>query len=330
MEYAIYPFNEMRISQRHDQGNHVGHWKNSKNHSDKPWDEACKDAGRSSFDPKNCWVVEQVLGAGTNITNTVRLRSLNKLKIKCLEEPVIVYLTLTHMEESDIINLKPGDLIKPGERRLLEGMDGQATGNHFHCTVNIGKYYGLLQNSNGKWCYTYEKSLLPDEVFYIDKEKTTIYDANDYNFEEVPKNIKSVQVPVEPKKEEFAQFEATLKQGSQLYNANGGTYNKALTDKSVRVLSEENGRYKVYCQYFRPNEVYVDKGSVVAKNSIYPFNATIKIGSQLYNQSGYKYPGDCKANRSVIVQGEAGDRYRIYCDAFNPKVVYCDRNSIIR
>lgn len=330
MEHAIYPFDEMKITQRHDEGNHLAHWSPMKQYADKPWDEACKDAGRSYFIPGNDYVVEQVLGAGTDITNTVRLRSLNKVKIPFCEELVYLYITLTHMEESDIVNLKPGDIIRKGERRLLEGMDGQATGNHFHITANIGKYYGLLKNGNGKWCYTYEKSLLPDEAFYIDKEKTTVYNANGYNFIEVPKNTEPVQVPVEPKKEEFAQFEATLKQGSQLYNANGGTYNKALTDKSVRVLSEENGRYKVYCQYFRPNEVYVDKGSIVAKNSIYPFNATIKIGSKLYNQSGYKYPGDCKANRSVIVQGEAGDRYRIYCDAFNPKVVYCDRNSIIR
>ena len=38
----------------------------------------------------------------------------------------------------------------------MEGTDGNATGNHFHITANIGKYYGLLQNNNGKWCYTYE------------------------------------------------------------------------------------------------------------------------------------------------------------------------------
>ena len=328
MEYAIYPFDEMRISQRHDQGNHVGHWKDSKNHSDKPWDEACKDAGRSYFIPGNDYVVEEVLGAGTTITNTARLRSLNKLKIPYTDEPVYLYLTLTHMEESDIVNLKPGDVIRINERRLLEGMDGQATGNHFHCTANIGKYYGLLKNSNGKWCYTYEKSLLPNEAFYIDKKKTTVYNANDYDFIEVPEQPQPA--PVEPKKEEFAPFEATLKKGSQLYNENGGTYNKALTDKNVRVEGESNGRYKVYCEYFRPNIVYVDKGSVVPKGSIYPFNATIKKGSKLYNQSGNKYPSDCKANRSVIVQGEAGDRYRIYCDSFNPKVVYCDKNSISR
>ena len=52
-EYAVYPFDYMCITQRYDQGNHIPHWKNSKNYSDKPWDEACKDSGRSYFIPQN-------------------------------------------------------------------------------------------------------------------------------------------------------------------------------------------------------------------------------------------------------------------------------------
>ena len=53
MEYAIYPFEYINISQRHDEGNHKPHWYNSKNYSDKPWDEALKDTGRYYFVPEN-------------------------------------------------------------------------------------------------------------------------------------------------------------------------------------------------------------------------------------------------------------------------------------
>ena len=53
MEYAIYPFEEMKITQRHDQGNHRPHWDGSTDYSDKPWDEACKDSGTRYFVPGN-------------------------------------------------------------------------------------------------------------------------------------------------------------------------------------------------------------------------------------------------------------------------------------
>ena len=62
--------------------------------------------------------------------------------------------------------------------------------NHFHITANFGKYYGLLKNNNGKYCFTYEKSLLPNEAFYLDKKYTTVKNARNYSFKEVPKEEK--------------------------------------------------------------------------------------------------------------------------------------------
>ena len=161
-EYAVYPFKYMNITQRHDQGNHVNHWKNSTNWSDFPWDEGLKDSGRSYFEPQNDFLIEEVLGLGTNITNTVRLKSLNKLYIPYKNEPDYLYMTLSHMNEDNLKQLKVGDILKKGSKILLEGTDGIATGNHFHITANIGQYYGFLQNNNGSWCFTYEKSLLPN------------------------------------------------------------------------------------------------------------------------------------------------------------------------
>lgn len=185
-EYAIYPFRTMNITQNYNQGNHAPHWQGSTNYSDKPWDEACEDSGRSYFEPQNDFIVEEVLGINSSITNTVRLKSVNKLCTPFKEDPDYLYLTLTHMNEDNLRQVSKGQVLKAGSRVLLEGTDGNVTGNHFHITANFGKYYGLKQNSNGKWCYTYEKSLLPEEAFYVDTNYTTVKNSNGSTFKEKP------------------------------------------------------------------------------------------------------------------------------------------------
>ena len=234
-EYAIYPFKYMNISQRHDQGNHTAHWKDVTNHSDKPWDEACKDTGRSYFEPQNDFLIQQVKGLNTTkSTNSVRLKSVNKLYIPYKKEPDYLYVTLTHMNEDNLKQVKEGQVLKKGTKILMEGTDGNATGNHFHITANIGKYYGLLQNNNGKWCWTYEKSLLPNEAFYVDKSYTTIKNANKYSFAEVPIEIVKVGQPVvrDETKDQIEVIVAELNvrdkattSGGKLGYANIGLYN---------------------------------------------------------------------------------------------------------
>lgn len=188
-EYAIYPFKYMNITQRHDQGNHVPHWKGVTNWSDKPWDDALKDGGESYFEPKNDWKIIQILGLNNSTTNTIILRTLKKLTMPYKGKTDYIYLTLTHTNESDLNKLKVGQIIKKGSKlaNLREGTDGNATGNHFHITANIGKYYGFLKNNNGKWCFTYEKSLLPNEAFYLDKSHTKVISARNYVFKTPPK-----------------------------------------------------------------------------------------------------------------------------------------------
>ena len=184
-EYSIYPFLDMRITQRHDEGNHLPHNYPFKAYSDKPFDEACKDSGRSYFVPQNDYKIVEIIGLNTPTTNTVRLETVNKVKIPYQNDLVILELTLTHINEDNLKQLKVGQIIHKNEKVILEGKD-QATANHFHVTANIGKYYGLLKNSNGKWCFTYDKSLLPNEAFYIDKKINNIIDNKGYNFIEVP------------------------------------------------------------------------------------------------------------------------------------------------
>ena len=200
MEYAIYPFEYMRITQRHDwvKGNHLAHWKPDANYSDKPWDEGCKDGGQSYFVPKNDYKIVEIIGLDTSstkgYTNSVRLETCNKVKIPYQEEPVILELTLTHMAEECIKSLKVGQIIHKNEKKIWEGKDG-ADAYHFHCTANIGKYYGFKYNSNHKWVYAYDKSLTPPEAYYVDGS-VKILDANGYKFEEVPK-MEKVGKPVE-------------------------------------------------------------------------------------------------------------------------------------
>lgn len=64
-------------------------------------------------------------------------------------------------------------------------------------------------------------------------------------------------------------------------------------------------------------------------SDIYPFNAVIKVGSQLYDQYGNEY-NKAQANRNVTVQAEINGRYRIYGETFTPRVVYCNKDAIMR
>ena len=195
-EYAIYPFRYMNITQRHDQGNHIAHWNSSANYSDFPWDEALEDGGRSYFEPQNDFIVEEILGLGNNTTNTVRLKSINKIFVPFKDEPDYLCLTLSHMNEDNLQQLYVGQILGKGSKILLEGTDGFATGNHFHVTANLGKYYGFLQNSNGTWCFTYHKSLQPEQAFYIDNLYTNVINSAGYSFNLLPSNVNVIGTPV--------------------------------------------------------------------------------------------------------------------------------------
>jgi len=74
-------------------------------YSDLPWDEAVQDGGRSYFEPKNDFVIEEILGVGNNVTNTVRIKSVNKLYMPYKKEPDYLCLTLSHMNEDNLKQL---------------------------------------------------------------------------------------------------------------------------------------------------------------------------------------------------------------------------------
>ena len=181
MEYAVYPFDYMRITQRHDEGNHLAHWNPFKDYADKPIDEGVKDGGRQYFIPQNDYIIDEIIESSFSL----RLTTLNKVITPFKDEPDFLHITLTHIEKEDLKKLKEGQIIHKNEKIILEGKGG-ASANHFHCTYNFGKYYGIRKNSNGKYCFVYDKSLLPTEAYFIDSSFTTILNSRNYEFKEIP------------------------------------------------------------------------------------------------------------------------------------------------
>lgn len=181
MEVALYPFEYMRITQRHDEGNHLAHWNPFKECSDKPWDEALEDGGRGYFTPFNDYKIVEKLGT-VKTGLTVRLETINKVKIPFQKKPVILEITLTHLNKDDFDKIQVGEILKKGSKKIREGTSGNATGNHFHVTANIGFYHGFKRNGNGKWCFAYDKSLTPEQAFYVDTSKTYIINRKGYYF----------------------------------------------------------------------------------------------------------------------------------------------------
>lgn len=126
-------------------------------------------------------------------------------------------------------------------------------------------------------------------------------------------------------------FDGIIKTGSELFSEDGYKYpSNCKADRDCTVQGELNGKYKVYCEAFDPKVVYTDKSNVIKKGSIYPFTATIKKGSNLYDVNGNRYPSSAKTDKTVEVQGEVNGRYKVYNQYFNPNIVYCDKDAIIR
>ena len=229
MEVALYPFENMRITQRHDEGNHLAHWSPTPKplRSDKPWDEACEDSGRSYFVAFNEYKVVEKSGSEKNGYN-VRLISNIKLKLPIYADPQYLELTLTHINYDDYSKIYVGEILKKGSKILREGSSGLASANHFHMTANIGQYDGFVKNSNNKWVFAYRKSLLPNEAFYVDTTKTNIINAKKYNFIGVNYNINM-------ENDEVGKIDSFL--ASQVE----GNYFGEYTKETLKIFQRRNG-----------------------------------------------------------------------------------------
>jgi len=244
-EYAIYPFEYMRITQRHDEGNHLAHWQPFKGCSDKPFDEATQDGGRGYFVPKNDYKIVEKHGNQKD-GYSVRLETTDKVYIPYQEEPVILEVTLTHINKDDMDKVKVGQVIHKNEKILREGTSGNASGNHFHCTANIGKYYGFMQNGNKKYCFVYEKSLTPVEAFYVDSS-VKILDSKGYAFKEVPSQYVGTPVERNTKVDQIEVIVDSLRARKEpsLNGAILGYINKGFYDIQDKVNADNYDWYKV-------------------------------------------------------------------------------------
>ena len=182
MEYFTYPMKTMSISQNYSQGNHLPHWKGALT-KDYPIDDCGIDKGRDNcIAPVNMVVVKKYTDPWTN---AIVLESLEKVITPIGRYKV--YMTLTHLNNSDMAKIKVGQKIAKHKAICKEGTDGNATGNHLHITVGIAPFNKIKQNSNKKYCFVGKSVKKPEEIFYIDNDFTKIKNSGNIKWKIVPR-----------------------------------------------------------------------------------------------------------------------------------------------
>lgn len=169
--YMVYPLKNMRITCRYDEGSHAKHNVGvTDNIVDYPIDDGGIDTGKDAiYCPCDEMRVTAIRGVGNAaITNTIWLVSTSEVVTPTFTD--YVYITLTHSDDSDIRNLKVGQIFKRGEVICHEGVDGAAS-NHIHITCGRGESTTWKQNSNGSWVI-YGNSKKPEDIFFIDRSFT--------------------------------------------------------------------------------------------------------------------------------------------------------------
>ena len=150
MKYFTFGMKVLRVTQNYNQGNHIPHWKDSKDYADYPIDIAGEDGGRSPYYATVDMEVVSIKGHKEKYTDTIWLVATENC-ITPIGDNVRPFIALCHWNTDDpyINKLKEGDIIKAGNIICLEGMDGQATGNHFHLVcgdANKGWANKLIKN----------------------------------------------------------------------------------------------------------------------------------------------------------------------------------------
>ena len=193
--YATYPCSYMKILQSPfalTSGNSNSHYyysDASANYHDYPIDEACEDKTRSWFYcPCDEMEIKRIYGVGNSSkTNTIWLRSTSKVKMPCGEDYLV--LMIMHPEDDDLKVLSVGQKFERGEKIFREGMNGNATGNHFHMSAGKGDLSsnGWRENTNGRWVLTATNGTIePQDAFYVDKDFTTENNNGGISFTYLP------------------------------------------------------------------------------------------------------------------------------------------------
>ena len=184
MNYLTYPLKIMKITQGYsDNYSHRAH--NTGNPKDYPIDD---NGGSSKKDayfycPCDEMIVKKIYGIGTTAGNTLWLESTTPVITPTFTD--YVGIIIVHPNDESFKDIYVGKKYKRGEKIILEGDDGKATGPHFHISVGRGKFKGTgwEQNSNGIWIIkTTEGAVKPQEAFFIDKSFTTVKDTKGIDF----------------------------------------------------------------------------------------------------------------------------------------------------
>ena len=191
MNYAIYPCKTMRITQSYKgTTSHKPHTTGTP--KDYPIDEGCSDTGKEYiYCPCNKMKVRRIYGVGTKGTNTIWLESTDKVRFADGSEDYMTML-ITHSDDTDLKNIKVGDVFKRKEKITREGKDG-ATANHLHISAGKGKMKGSgwMQNTKGKWVLTTtDVTVKPEDVFYIDPDFTKVVSSGPIKFRILPDKYK--------------------------------------------------------------------------------------------------------------------------------------------
>lgn len=193
--YSAYPCKNMKILQAPfslTAGNSNSHYyysDSSANYHDYPVDEACEDKNRSWFYcPCDEMEIKRIYGVGSSSkTNTIWLRSTAIVNMPCGDDYLVIMVM--HPEDDDLSNLSVGQKFKRGEKVFREGMDGNATGNHFHMSAGKGDllYNGWRENTNGRWVLTTTNGTVePQDAFYVDKSFTVKNNDGGIAFTDLP------------------------------------------------------------------------------------------------------------------------------------------------
>lgn len=184
MNYLIYPLKKMNITQGYnDNYSHSLH--NTGNPKDYPIDDNGGTSKKESYFYCPCdeMVIKKIYGVGLNAGNTLWLESTSKVITPTFTDYVTIIIV--HPNDSDFKNLKVGQKFLRGEKIIMEGNDGKATGYHFHISVGRGKYSGTGwgKNSNGIWIIkTTAGAVKPEDAFFIDPEFTQVISMKNIPF----------------------------------------------------------------------------------------------------------------------------------------------------
>lgn len=193
-QYAMYPNPIMNITQTiNGSYSHAG---------TNAIDDAQADTGRSNgYAP--CDMVCVATDYGSAYGNAMFWQSQNPV-ITRSHGTQYIHMMVLH---DDTANAYVGMTISQGQQLFTEGTAGNATGNHNHIEVALGKFSGTHYVKSGKltaWgttVYMMPNNINPAEVFFVDDTK--IVNGGGLNWETIPQNTSSNGLSYDDMEDEY-------------------------------------------------------------------------------------------------------------------------------